>query len=974
MKKHLTGILLLLSVYTQAQVGIGTTTPNSTLDVRGSIATQYTAFSSNTTASASDNLLVFTGTSAATLTLPTATTCQGRNYWVKNNSSNESVLSIATTSSQTIDGSASWTLSQTNKTICIVSNGVNWLIAAESLPGSAMGTSWVQGGNSLSSMQNIGTTSNHALPFITNNTEKMRLTTAGYLGIGTTAPANYLEVAGTNTSTGVSGVRLTNLGTATTAAANSKVLSVNATGDIIVTNNPASSNWLLTGNSGISAANYLGTNDDNAMVLKSNSQSYLEFGRRQTLGLTQAYTDYDNNNEKVTYVRSALQFEAANAQFYKPKMFTDANGNFRVKGSSAGTDYFEFGSTGTNNDGGFEFIIGDDGDEPILFKSYHYINGMSEIMRLQSGRMAVGSNAFNATYPEKLLIDAGVTNSINLMTGKGSIDNYLQINVQNRSNGTSASSDVVATNDNGTETTNYIDMGINSSGYNNNLIPVLNGANNTYLYGAGNDLKIGNVGNNKHIAFFTTPNATQSNAAERMRILGSGNIGINNSVPTEKLDVTGNIRFSGALMPNNAAGTSGQVLVSAGAGAAPTWQDGSSLMASTAWLLDGNSVASTKNFGTTSNHDLPFITNNTEKMRLSAAGFLGVGTNNPQGKVHVVTENSESGDDFILDNYTNSTTPGLFLRRGRGTVAAPQNLQNGDLISYFRFVPRYSWYTGYTEGSGMDAYYKGNGTTNLTDLRLLTSNTERVRIDENGSVGIGATSFNASYPEKLLVDAGSSGNTNYQNVIVGKGNTNSYAQLNIQNTNAGSAASSDVVATSNNGTESVNYIDMGINGGSNTSGGLLGGANTAYLYSTGADLVIGNSTASKDISIYTTPAAGSSTERITVLSSGNVGINAGTPVSTLETNGSVGAAINVTSSNITLDATHYTVILTSGTPTVTLPSAGSSTRRMYIIVNHTGTARTISTYKNFSNANTTTVAANNSITIQSDGSNWYQIQ
>ena len=51
-----------------------------------------------------------------------------------------------------------------------------------------------------------------------------------------------------------------------------------------------------------------------------------------------------------------------------------------------------------------------------------------------------------------------------------------------------------------------------------------------------------------------------------------GNVGIAKTVPTEKLDVAGNVRFSGALMPNNAAGSSGQVLTSAGAGVVPTWQ------------------------------------------------------------------------------------------------------------------------------------------------------------------------------------------------------------------------------------------------------------------------------------------------------------------------------------------------------------------------------------------------------------------
>ncbi|MEI9944971.1 MAG: hypothetical protein WDN26_12240 [Chitinophagaceae bacterium] len=50
-----------------------------------------------------------------------------------------------------------------------------------------------------------------------------------------------------------------------------------------------------------------------------------------------------------------------------------------------------------------------------------------------------------------------------------------------------------------------------------------------------------------------------------------GNIGIGNTTPTEKLDVTGNIKFSGALMPNNNAGTSGYVLRSNGVGAPPAW-------------------------------------------------------------------------------------------------------------------------------------------------------------------------------------------------------------------------------------------------------------------------------------------------------------------------------------------------------------------------------------------------------------------
>jgi hypothetical protein len=108
---------------------------------------------------------------------------------------------------------------------------------------------------------------------------------------------------------------------------------------------------------------------------------------------------------------------------------------------------------------------------------------------------------------------------------------------------------------------------------------------------------------------------------------------------------------------------------------------------------------------------------------------------------------------------------------------------------------------------------------------------------------------------------------------------------------------------------------------------------------------------------------------------GNVGIGTNSPNSTLEVNGSMAQAITATSSNITLNETHATVILNNGsTPSVTLPAAAAgNARRTYIIVNQSNGARTISSYRDFTNSAATTIAANSSITIQSDGSNWYRI-
>jgi hypothetical protein len=148
-------------------------------------------------------------------------------------------------------------------------------------------------------------------------------------------------------------------------------------------------NWLLTGNAATAGSSFLGTTNDVAMELRSNNISTLQFGRRQTLGLVQSYPDYTDANQYLTYLKgnngvSALQFQADAAGFYKPMFYTNSDGNFRLKGSAAGTDLFEIGSTGTSNNGEVEFIIGDDGAEPFVFKRYDYRDQLlKELMRIQ---------------------------------------------------------------------------------------------------------------------------------------------------------------------------------------------------------------------------------------------------------------------------------------------------------------------------------------------------------------------------------------------------------------------------------------------------------------------------------------------------------------------------------------------------------------------------------------------------------------
>lgn len=90
------------------------------------------------------------------------------------------------------------------------------------------------------------------------------------------------------------------------------------------------------------------------------------------------------------------------------------------------------------------------------------------------------------------------------------------------------------------------------------------------IMGLGNSSWTRIGGNGGGLAFWGDGNAATNNIAQLL-INSSGNVGIANTAPSEKLDVTGNVRFSGALMPNNNAGSSGQFLRSVGSGAAPTW-------------------------------------------------------------------------------------------------------------------------------------------------------------------------------------------------------------------------------------------------------------------------------------------------------------------------------------------------------------------------------------------------------------------
>jgi hypothetical protein len=198
-------------------------------------------------------------------------------------------------------------------------------------------------------------------------------------------------------------------------------------GKVALIGKEAASGWGLNGNSNALATSFLGTTTDVKMNIGSFGTSILEFGRRQTLGLVQGYTDYTDANQYLVHVKgggvSALQFEATNASFYKPMFFTTTDGNFRLKGSAAGTDFFEMGSAGTSNNGSFEFIVADDGNEPIVFKKYNCCpSGVNPYAYVEMMRMQ-GIGMGDTPSGSAVRVGIGINTTTNGVTANGVVAN-----------------------------------------------------------------------------------------------------------------------------------------------------------------------------------------------------------------------------------------------------------------------------------------------------------------------------------------------------------------------------------------------------------------------------------------------------------------------------------------------------------------------------------------------------------------------
>ena len=170
----------------------------------------------------------------------------------------------------------------------------------------------------------------------------------------------------------------------------------------------------------------------------------------------------------------------------------------------------------------------------------------------------------------------------------------------------------------------------------------------------------------------------------------SGNVGINNTTPAEKLDVVGNIKASGSIA-------------------------GQSISLADNIVHTGDTSTS---FGFPGTGTIDFFTAGSERMRIASSGNVGIGTNNPHAKLDI--QGPGGGSSHLTLSGSGSTTKAVIY--SGDTNDARLTLEN----------TQGTWHTK-CDSSGRYIIYGGHSSVSLGD---------RIAIKTNGNVGIGTTSPN----------------------------------------------------------------------------------------------------------------------------------------------------------------------------------------------------------------------------------------
>jgi hypothetical protein len=332
----------------------------------------------------------------------------------------------------------------------------------------------------------------------------------------------------------------------------------------------------------------------------------------------------------------------------------------------------------------------------------------------------------------------------------GNVNSYSQINFENINNGNRASTDYIATADNGNDASNYVNMGIASSTYSYPDFSAY-GPNDGYLHNNGGNLLINPETPGKIIKFVvggplsTDVVATMSNTAFAMTgtVSGTGNVSGGNLTTAGRVIATGNVQSSANVTGANLVASAN--LVSVGA------------------VVSGNVTGG----------------------NLLTAGRV-IATGNVSGGNVIAAANLVSVGAVVSGNVTGGNLLTAGLIRATSTITSSANISGANLVASANLVSVGAVVSGNVTGGNLLTAGLISATGNITGGNLVTPNlVSAARVAATGNVS-GANISTAS-----MAFNGSNVNSNAARITV-------------------NSASSDVdFAVNSDTTANVFYIDAG---------------------------------------------------------------------------------------------------------------------------------------------------------------------
>jgi hypothetical protein len=298
-------------------------------------------------------------------------------------------------------------------------------------------------------------------------------------------------------------------------------------------------------------------------------------------------------------------------------------------------------------------------------------------------------------------------------------------------------------------------------------------------------------------------------------------------------------------------GTSGQFLMSNGS-SAPSWVTASASISisddtttnATRYPLFANATSGTASTEYTSSTKLQY---NPSTGTLTSTVFSGSGASLTSIPNSALTNSSITvGTTAISLGSSSTTLAGLTSVTSTSFVGA---LTGNASTATSATSATNATNVGITDNTSTNSTYYPTFVANTSGNNAV--NTSSTKLQYNPSTGTLTSPFSVAtgtITGSLSAGAYSYGTLSYSDVNIFASYTssvNNYNQIILQNTNSGTAASTDFVVSNNNGTASTYYGDFGMNssGWTGTAGtNSFNAPNMVYLTSTSGDLLIGTTT------------------------------------------------------------------------------------------------------------------------------------